>query len=769
MILDLTPVSGTPQKISTDSILWFYDDGSGNYFAAVAYYSRFASVLQIAEDPAALAGAVGPNFITLTHDTFIGLYINCDLIGRIEDVGGTDTLIVMKVGDVYQAEITVAETVGDVETAINDAGVPPGSVAWGGITGTLSDQLDLQAEFNIKVSTNAPITPATKTKITYDTKGLVTAGADATTSDIAEGSNLYHTEPRVRATPLTGLSVTGSAVISTDTVLQAFGKLQNQVNAVAGGVNYQGVWNSSTNSPALTSSVGTKGYYYVVSVPGSTNLDGLTDWKLGDWAIFNGITWAKVDNTDAVISVNGYTGIVALTATDVGAPSGSGNSTGTNTGDQTSIVGITGTKAQFDSACSDGNFLYSGDAVPYSGASSNLDLATRSLILSSGQIGIGATPAANIQLEISSDANTATGLDISMHGDDIFSGVMLLKKSRGTHALPTSLASADRLGFLGFSGRAGSAYATAAAIVALAEEAFAAGTYGAALVFETATIGGGSPTRTARMKIHPSGNVSIGSSLTNNSYRLEVTGNSRVLGSSTSSGNALIVGDSGGTAIATFTNAGATILRGLTATQASALTPSAGMIIYVTSTDATFTSAGYWVYQASWQRLYITGDSTVANGFGLTGTTTKAVALTTAEAFCTAETTISAVTYADITGASISLAAGTWLIMATINGASQTTTVAVMMAAITDSANTVVAESSKHIVAGTATVRTWGSIAMSAIVSPGSPTTYKLRGARGTTTQTGNWIASDGNGVNTANNVSNNSDKGTSIRAIRIA
>lgn len=341
-----------------------------------------------------------------------------------------------------------------------------------------------------------------------------------------------------------------------------------------------------------------------------------------------------------------------------------------------------------------------------------------------------------------------------MHGDDVFSGVLLLKKSRGTHTSPTSLASADRLGFLGFSGRAGTSYATSAAIVATAEEAFAAGTYGTAINFETSTIGGGNPTRTNRMKIHPSGNVSIGSSLTNNGYRLEVTGNSRVLGSSTSAGNALIVGDSAATANLTITNAGATILRGLTATEASALTPAAGMIIYVTSTNGTFTSAGYWVYQASWQRLYITGD---------------VVALTNAQAFCTAETTISAVTYADITGASISLAAGTWLIMATINGASQTTTVAVMMAAITDGANAVVAESSQHIVAGTATVRTWGSIALSAIVTPSGTTTYKLRGARGTTTQTGNWIASDGNGVNTANNVSNNSDKGTSIRAIRIA
>ena len=38
------------------------------------------------------------------------------------------------------------------------------------------------------------------------------------------------------------------------------------------------------------------------------------------------------------------------------------NLSGTNTGDQTSIVGITGAKAQFDTAVTDGNFMYVGDA-----------------------------------------------------------------------------------------------------------------------------------------------------------------------------------------------------------------------------------------------------------------------------------------------------------------------------------------------------------------------------------------------------------------------
>jgi hypothetical protein len=63
------------------------------------------------------------------------------------------------------------------------------AVAWGGITGTLSTQTDLQTALDLKVDENTAITGATKTKITYDAKGLVTAGADATTADIADSTN----------------------------------------------------------------------------------------------------------------------------------------------------------------------------------------------------------------------------------------------------------------------------------------------------------------------------------------------------------------------------------------------------------------------------------------------------------------------------------------------------------------------------------------------------------------------------------------------------
>jgi hypothetical protein len=135
---------------------------------------------------------------------------------------------------------------------------------------------------------------------------------------------------------LTGLNVTGGSVSATDSILAAFGKVQNQINGLIGGSIYQSVWNASTNTPTLASGVGTKGYYYIVNVAGSTNLNGITDWKVGDWAIYDGTAWQKVDNTDAVSSVNGFTGAVSLTTDNISE--GSTNLYFTNTRAQNAIT-----------------------------------------------------------------------------------------------------------------------------------------------------------------------------------------------------------------------------------------------------------------------------------------------------------------------------------------------------------------------------------------------------------------------------------------------
>jgi len=136
------------------------------------------------------------------------------------------------------------------------------------------------------------------------------------------GTSTMTANSTIPNTDITGLgtaSTKDAGVANGVATLDSGGQVPLSQIPPLGDLNYQGTWNATTNTPTLTSSVGTKGYYYVVNVAGSTNLNGITDWQVGDWAVYNGTAWQKIDNTDAVTSVNGYTGTVNLTYTDVGA------------------------------------------------------------------------------------------------------------------------------------------------------------------------------------------------------------------------------------------------------------------------------------------------------------------------------------------------------------------------------------------------------------------------------------------------------------------
>ena len=91
---------------------------------------------------------------------------------------------------------------------------------------------------------------------------------------------------------------------------------------VTGGLVYKGSYNATTSSPSLVTA--TKGDFYIVSVAGT--LAGVT-LNVGDHIVFNQdssdpVTSAMfdvIDNTDAVSSVNGQTGVITLGASDVNA------------------------------------------------------------------------------------------------------------------------------------------------------------------------------------------------------------------------------------------------------------------------------------------------------------------------------------------------------------------------------------------------------------------------------------------------------------------
>ncbi|QDP51981.1 MAG: hypothetical protein GOVbin2700_18 [Prokaryotic dsDNA virus sp.] len=96
-----------------------------------------------------------------------------------------------------------------------------------------------------------------------------------------------------------------NTALATQQSIKAF--VESEIAAVPSGLNFQGNWNADTNSPTLASGTGTVGHFYNVSTPGSTNLDGETDWKIGDWAVFveAGGTdkWMKIDNTSVLSGV----------------------------------------------------------------------------------------------------------------------------------------------------------------------------------------------------------------------------------------------------------------------------------------------------------------------------------------------------------------------------------------------------------------------------------------------------------------------------------
>ena len=157
------------------------------------------------------------------------------------------------------------------------------------------------------------VTAGTYTKVAVDAKGRVTTGSSLASSDVTTALGY---------TPVNPTLIGATNGLAT---LDSTGKLTTaQIpSSLVGAVVYQGLWNATTNSPALVSGVGTKGQYYKVSVAGSTSIDGISSWTVGDTIIYDGGTWDKIDGAATeVISVFGRIGAVVMGSSDVTAALG---------------------------------------------------------------------------------------------------------------------------------------------------------------------------------------------------------------------------------------------------------------------------------------------------------------------------------------------------------------------------------------------------------------------------------------------------------------
>ena len=175
----------------------------------------------------------------------------------------------------------------------------------------------------------------------------------------------------------------GSASVIPVVTVNAQGQITSISTQATNAPSYQGTWNASTNSPTLTSSVGTQGYYYIVSVAGTTNLDGNALWSVGDWAIFGNGKWERIAGSTSE-------SFTSLTTTNL------------------AVTGLTG----YMYANGSGNVTAS-TTIPtsaLSGTISNAQLANSSVTIGSSSLSLGGTLSTLAGVSISGSTNTLSNI-----------------------------------------------------------------------------------------------------------------------------------------------------------------------------------------------------------------------------------------------------------------------------------------------------------------------------------------------------------------------
>lgn len=75
--------------------------------------------------------------------------------------------------------------------------------------------------------------------------------------------------------------------------------LKNIETAANAAMHYVGDWDASTNTPTIPAAdTANKGSFYVVSTPGATAVDEVSNWAAGDWIVSNGTKWVRIANSE---------------------------------------------------------------------------------------------------------------------------------------------------------------------------------------------------------------------------------------------------------------------------------------------------------------------------------------------------------------------------------------------------------------------------------------------------------------------------------------
>jgi hypothetical protein len=294
-------------------------------------------------------------------------------VSAIPDAGDTTIVQPSNWNDDHQLTGTIPIANGGTNAttaadALTNLGAYPASNPSGYGTGSVTS-VAATAGTGIAV-TGSPITTSGTLNITNtapDQTVVLNAGTGISTTGTYPNFTITNTSPSSGGTVTsvaTGTGLTGGPITTSGTIAIAntgvtagtYGSAavipviqvnsQGQITSIStqptNAPAYQGTWNANTNSPTLVSSVGTNGYYYVVSVAGNTTLNGVSGWNVGDWAIFENGVWQKIAGSSSESFTNLTTTNLAVTGLTgyMYANNTSGNVTASTTIPNTAISGL---------------------------------------------------------------------------------------------------------------------------------------------------------------------------------------------------------------------------------------------------------------------------------------------------------------------------------------------------------------------------------------------------------------------------------------------
>lgn len=303
---------------------------------------NFPSSLDTLVNPSSSAG---DTLLSVPHDT---QHANAnDAIEALEAKVGVDSSAVTTSLD-YLVKNTSSSDPGHKHTLANGATDVTASATElnyvDGVTSAIQTQLDA------KVDENAAITGATKTKITYDAKGLVTAGADATTADIAASTDKnYVTDAQAVVIGNTSGTNTGDQsvfqTIATSSGTSPVADTTTDTLNLSGGTGITVTGDSATDTVTIATTI-----TQYTDEMAQDAVGGMVDTTL---TYTDGTPELKVSNP-VTPQTTGFT-ITAGTTPKTLTVALDANVSGTNTGDQTLPVKATG--AEVDTGTDDAKFL----------------------------------------------------------------------------------------------------------------------------------------------------------------------------------------------------------------------------------------------------------------------------------------------------------------------------------------------------------------------------------------------------------------------------